>query len=363
MSPSPSTEPVVLSADRRALDEFWSAHRRHQLIGLRTSGTTTGNGRIIVRTTDSWVDSFPPTARICALTSADTVWIPGPMGATMNLFAACLAQHTGARWTVDDPRSATVWQLTPARLTKVLDAGLPGSDRLRGVIVAGDGLSPVVRDRARAAGLAVTHYYGAAELSMIAMGSCRDDLELFDRVEVSIRSGHIWVRSPWLSRGYLHPHPRGSLRVDPDGFATVGDHGELDGLHLTVTGRDGAVTTAGQTVLLAPLLARLQPLAHGDVFLVGSPREGVGEVLTAVVTEAGDLPVLRRWARAHLEGADRPRRWLCVPDPPLTEAGKIDIGVLGRDSLSRQSSDGRPPGRHDLGRHDLGRSTLDGSRE
>lgn len=226
------TGPVcVLGEGPGVVHQFWQAHRRGRLIGLRTSGTTTGAGRVIVRSTDSWVDSLDAVAQRCALTPHDRIWIPGPMGSTMNLFAACLAVHNGVEWSSDKPECATIWQLTPARLSSLLDAGLPRSQRLREVIVAGDSLSRGLRDRATTRGINVVHYYGAAEMSMIAMGSCRDDLELFDKVEVRTTDGTIWVRSPWLAQGYLRatpdaprqPESPAPLRRSDDGFVTVGD--------------------------------------------------------------------------------------------------------------------------------------------
>lgn len=342
------TGPVcVLGEGPGVVHQFWQAHRRGRLIGLRTSGTTTGAGRVIVRSTDSWVDSLDAVAQRCALTPHDRIWIPGPMGSTMNLFAACLAVHNGVEWSSDKPECATIWQLTPARLSSLLDAGLPRSQRLREVIVAGDSLSRGLRDRATARGLEVVHYYGAAEMSMIAMGSCRDDLELFDRVEARITDGTIWVRSPWLAQGYLQasadePPSSGNpvplrletpapLRRGDDGFVTVGDRGALAGRRLIVAGRDGAVTTAGQTVILAPLLDRLRHRAQGELFLLGLPHAALGQVLTAVVTRRDDLGPVRAWAREHLAGADRPRRWLWVPRPPLTASGKVDLRALALD--------------------------------
>ncbi|AWY96491.1 AMP-binding protein [Propionibacterium freudenreichii] len=334
------TGPVcVLGEGPGVVHQFWQAHRRGRLIGLRTSGTTTGAGRVIVRSTDSWVDSLDAVAQRCALTPHDRIWIPGPMGSTMNLFAACLAVHNGVEWSSDKPECATIWQLTPARLSSLLDAGLPRSQRLREVIVAGDSLSRGLRDRATTRGINVVHYYGAAEMSMIAMGSCRDDLELFDKVEVRTTDGTIWVRSPWLAQGYLRatpdaprqPESPAPLRRSDDGFVTVGDRGALAGRRLIVAGRDGAVTTAGQTVILAPLLDRLRHRAQGELFLLGLPHATLGQVLTAVVTRREDLGPVRAWAREHLTGGDRPRCWLWVPRPPLTASGKVDLRALALD--------------------------------
>lgn len=319
---------MLLDATPDAVEQFWRVHRAHGLIGLRTSGTTTGAARIIVRTTDSWVDSFDATARHCGLAAGDRIWIPGPMSATMNLFAACLAQHAGASWTASDPLDADIAQVTPAGLVRLLDREPSDRQQFRAAIVAGDALSGPLARRAAAEGIRVSHYYGAAELSMVAMGTSADDLHPLERVEISVRDGQIWVRSPWLCTAVVDGGVVHELARDAEGFATVGDRGRLEAGRVQVQGREGAVTTAGETVPLAPLLARMRRLAHGEVFLVGCPDPRIGQVLTAVVTESGDIDVLRRWARTELVGAQRPRRWACVPRPPVTPAGKTDLRAL-----------------------------------
>lgn len=319
----------VLTTRPDAVAQFWQAHRDHRLVGLRTSGTTTGTSKTIVRTTDSWVDSFDAIARRCDLGPEDRIWIPGPMSATMNLFAACIADHISASWTVSDPGSATVAQLTPARLVRLLDQGLARYPRLQSAIIAGDGLSPVVAERAHDQGLHLSHYYGTAEFSMIAMGTSAADLALFDQVDVQIRQGHIWVRSPWMCEGVVKDGAYTPLPRQQSGFSTVNDFGRLEGTHLLVDGREGAITTAGATVPLAPLLARMRPVVtHGELYLLGCPDAHVGQVLTAVVTDQDDLDPLRAWAKQELSGALRPRHWAWVPKPPLTPAGKVDIRAL-----------------------------------
>lgn len=328
----------VLDPSVRAAEQFWQAHRAQRLIGLRTSGTTTGRPRTIVRTTQSWVGSFDAVARRCELGPSDEVWIPGPMSATMNLFAACLAEHVGASWTAAGEESASVAQLTPAGLVRLLDEEPSRHRELRAVIVAGDTLSAALSARAEAAGLNLTHYYGAAELSMVAIGSSASDLVPFDQVDVRVDHGVVRVRSPWLCTGVISDDGYVDLARDAEGFATVGDHGHLDAGRLFVDGRDGAVTTAGQTVALAPLLARMKGVVAGEVFLVGVPHPWIGQVLTAVVTNTDDLAVLRHWARRELAGAERPRRWECVTKPPLTPAGKVDVRALAEQLGKRGSS-------------------------
>src|SRR5690606_5658448 len=145
----------------------------------------------------------------------------------------------------------------------------------------GAGLDPVQRERAAASGLELVAYYGAVELSFVAVDT-GDGLRPFPEVDVAVRPqpgtslGEVWVRSPWVSQGYL-AGARGPLRRD-GAWATVGDLAELpDGAGpapatsavplgsgsgpLVLRGRgDGAVLTAGATVVPEDVEAALRPV-------------------------------------------------------------------------------------------------------
>lgn len=303
---------------------FWWAHRHGRPIAVHTSGTT-GRPRTILRSTASWVDSFGPAAERLGITSSSRFHIPGALTATMNLFAACIAQYAGARWSCD-PNGATHVALTPSGLSRELDSRRLASGTV--VLVAGDGLRRRVRDRAVDHGLRVEHYYGATELSLVAWGSCRDDLRLFDEVEVRIEDGSIWVRSPWLSDGPAPDSPLGPWRRGEDGFVSIGDRGRLDGNLLVVSGRAGAITTGGVTVELAPLAERLREVAIGEIHVVGIPHPVVGQVLGCAVSRRDDIERLRSWSHSHLAPAERPREWSVIAHTPLTAAGKLDMAAL-----------------------------------
>ncbi|QWZ09595.1 AMP-binding protein [Nocardioides panacis] len=275
----------------------------------------------MVRTTDSWVSSFDAVSRLAGLGAGSRVWVPGPLAATMNLFAAVHATVTGARL-VDDLAQATHAHLTPGDLARVLGPALAGVT----VVVAGDRLSPGLHDRAVAAGATVHHYYGAAELSFVAWGAHAEDLRPFPGVRVQVRDGEIWVRSPFVCDGYAGSP--GPLRRDADGFATVGDHGLLADGRLVVLGRPDAVTTGGATVPLSAVEPVLRAAATGEVVVVGLPHEDLGAVLAVVLTSPGDHGPLLAEARRALAGAHRPRVWFHVADLPLTPAGKVDRAAL-----------------------------------
>jgi long-chain acyl-CoA synthetase len=299
------------------------AHDRGELIALRTSGTTS-DPRSVVRTTDSWVDSFPHVSRLAGIDRHARVWVPGPLSATMNLFAAVHARYVGAT-VVDAPDGATHAHLTPALLHGALQQGtdLAGAH----VVVAGDRLPRDLAERAVAGGASVSHYYGAAELSFVAWGRHEDDLRPFPEVEIEVRGGVVWVRSPYLSNGY--DGADGPFTVDADGFATVGDRGSLDGGMLTVAGRGAdVVLTGGATVLVADVELGLRRAGVPDVVVVGVPHRRLGSVVAAVVADVAVADRARAAARDGLSSVQRPRLWFHLPQFPLTAGGKVDRAAV-----------------------------------
>ena len=304
---------------------FLEAHGTGRSVALRTSGST-GAARSVVRTTDSWVSSFAHISSILGMDSCSRVWLPGPVSSTMNLFAAVHARFTGAE-IVSSPTDATHAHLTPAMLGRALDDDLP----LAGVhvVVAGDRLPVSVHDRAVAAGIRVSHYYGSAELSFVAWGSHEGDLRPFPEVEVVLRDGILCVRSSYICQGY--DGAGGPFERDEDGFATVGDRGLLLDGFVRVAGRGtDFVTTNGATVHVADVEQALRPLVTGDLVVVGVPHPELGEVVAAVLTDASSLPAARAEARRVLSASHRPRRWFHVADLPLTPAHKVDRVALSR---------------------------------
>lgn len=307
------------------------AHERGELLSLRTAGTTS-HPRSVLRTTASWVDSFPHVSRLTGIDQRARVWVPGPMAATMNLFAAVHARTVGATL-VDAPGEATHAHLTPA----ILLAALSGGAELQGVhvVVAGDRLSREMAERAAACGARTSHYYGAAELSFVAWGSCEEDLRPFPGVEVQLRAGTIWVRSPYLSLGY-GGGVDGPFDRDGGGFATVGDRGSIEHGLLTVAGRGSElVLTGGATVLVADVEQTLRRATGSDVVIVGVAHPRLGQLVAAVLTEPATVSGIRAVARAELAPAQQPRLWFSVPSFPVTASGKVD-----RTALSVQAEAG-----------------------
>jgi long-chain acyl-CoA synthetase len=321
------------------------------LLVVLTSGST-GAPRAVVRTLKSWTSSHRMVDAAFGLRADDVIWAPGPLSSTLTLFAAHHAHVTGRRAVLSGPwrgvpaalahgaADTTVVQAVPPIIADVLDAIEAGLlPRLRTAVVAGARVPARLREHARALGVRLVEYYGAAELSFVTI-----DGDPVPGADVGLRScgrrdgsGEIWVHSPYVALGYVDQlQGPGPLQL-VDGWATVGDHGRMrpDGT-LEVLGRGhDAVTVGGHTVQVADVEAVLHQVPGvAEVVCVGEPHERFGQRLVAVVrpTPGADPgPALKAAARAELPPAARPTRWVVVTDLPRTPAGKIarsDVAAL-----------------------------------
>jgi acyl-CoA synthetase (AMP-forming)/AMP-acid ligase II len=196
-------------------------------------------------------------------------------------------------------------------------------------------MSDSLREHAAARGIRLTEYYGAAELSFVAIGD-GGALSPFPGVDVELRPSaaggtarELWARSPYVALGVVGG---GMLRRDDEGFATVGDLAEPIGSEaFRIVGRgDAAITTAGATVLAEDVEARLTASPGiAAAVVIGAPHELLGERIVAVVELDGtmDAAAVVSSARQRLPAAERPRQWF-VSTIPMTDSGKPARGLL-----------------------------------
>lgn len=297
----------------------------HGRLVVGTSGST-GCRRLVHRSQRSWTDSFAAFSDATGITAADRVGVTGPLRFSLQLFAAVHARWQGCA-VVDGGAEATVLHAVPAVLADLLDAGPPAG--LHTVVVAGARLRPELAERATRAGLRVVEYYGATELSLVAIGE-PGRLRLFGQVDAVLRDGVLWVRSPYLSEGYLGAS-QGPMRRDREGYATVGDRAELDpDGGVRPLGRDAVVEVGGTPVQLDDVEAVLAGLPGVRAAVVaGRPHHRLGGVLAVAVEldPGADLAEIKRDARGALPAAALPRHWRVLDALPRTSAGKVDRGA------------------------------------
>jgi long-chain acyl-CoA synthetase len=267
----------------------------------------------------------------------DLVLLPAPPSASLTLFSLAHALENGPTPVLGPASTRTAgyseavcFHGTPQGLRAVLDAGPP--PRLRTALVGGSHLDAELRAQAEAAGIRVTAYYGAAELSFVAVDE-GDGLRPFPGVDLEIRGGELWVRSPFVALEYVGTP--GPLRRDGS-WATVGDRAELVDGRVRLLGRaDDAILSASATIVPEEVEEVLRSIPGiRDAIVFGMPRDRVGTLVAAFVELDGSRLVdIRGACEARLAPAHRPRRWF-VAELPRTSSGKPARAEAVRRSLA-----------------------------
>jgi long-chain acyl-CoA synthetase len=338
------------------------------LIGL-TSGTT-AVPKAFTRTRRSWQQSFEASIEFFGLTPEDKTLAPGPLAASLNLYALaeCLYAgsefHSLARFDVGDAHAAVVHDgitrlvLVPTMLRLLSERGLSGGVDASGIgtiICAGSKLDARTLEAARrwAPNATIFEYYGASELSFVSGAGLRpgQDPELggtgigqpFPGVRIRIlddagaelpegRDGNICVRSGMVSDGYLWGDDGDALRGF-DGWYTVGDQGYLSGGTLHMLGRrSDMIITAGTNVYphevelaLASVPGVASAVAAGRADDVRGQR-----VVAAVLLSHGGVTAtqLKAGVEDVLARTKRPLEYFALAELPLTDRGKISRQLL-----------------------------------
>ncbi|WP_158865739.1 class I adenylate-forming enzyme family protein [Leifsonia sp. AG29] len=315
-APAAQTAAAVAAASRADLGGIgWAA---------LTSGSS-GSPRVVLRTDRSWAASFATVARLLDAGPDDAVALTAPASSSLTLFSLAHALGGGPRPLLRDHSAATCFHGTPEGLRRLVESGT--APHLRSALVGGSRLDPELRVAAETAGIRVTSYYGAAELSFVAIDR-GDGLVPFPGVEVELRDGDVWVRSGFVASGYAGAP--GPLRRE-GAWATVGDRAEWGGAEgrgdrLRLLGRaDDAILSASATIVPDEVEGALRSVPGvRDAVVFGLPVSRVGSLVAAMIEPEGASPSLaelRARAAERLAPAHRPRRWF-AGELPRTASGK-----------------------------------------
>ena len=357
---------------------------------LRTSGSTTGTGRLIAMSAAALMTSAGATH--ARLGGPGTWLLPLPAHHVAGLQILIRSLEAGAEPVVVDTSagfsptaladalssarpstgaaaSRLYVSLVPTQLVRVLQdlearRALSDADA---VLLGGAAADPALLARARSRGITVVTTYGMSETG----GGCVYDGRPLEGVEITIQApdaegaGRILISGPVLAEDYLQPP--GRRPDDGEGFHCSGgkrvlatsDRGRLhpDG-RLEVLGRlDDVIITGGVKVEprhVEEALTGIDGVAEACV--VGLPDEQWGSrVVAAVVLEPGgpkrwDGAALREAVRDRLDGAHAPKRVVVLEALPLRPSGKVDRREVARllaaalvGSLPATSEDRRKP--------------------
>ena len=345
---------------------------------LRTSGSTTGTGRLIAMSAAALVASARAThARLggpgtwllplpahhvagmqILIRSLEAGTEPVVVDTSSGFSPAALAEAlSSARRSTGAAASRLYVSLVPTQLVRVLrePAASRALTEADAVLLGGAAVDPALLARARQAGIRVVTTYGMSETG----GGCVYNGRPLDGVELSIQNpdaegaGRILISGPVLAEGYLQPADRapddagGSfLKSAGKRVLATSDRGRLrsDG-RLEVLGRlDDVIITGGVKVeprTVEEALTGLDTVA--EACAVGLPDTQWGSVvIAAVVLEPAsgqetpgnrggpDGAALREAVRTRLDGAHAPKRIVVLEALPLRPSGKVDRRAVAR---------------------------------
>lgn len=327
-----------------------------------TSGSS-GRPKAFARSHGSWIRSFAALDAAAPVPRDALVLVPGPLSSSHFLFGALHALHAGAcvelrgepvtcgEGLADRLRREPLPQamyVVPTMLARLVAASEPLTAPIT-VYCAGAKLSEALRAELaeRHPGIRVVEYYGASELSFVAIRTPDDGSpagsvgRAVAGVEIAIQDergtavaigtpGQIFVRSDLVFDGYRGEVP-GSAATCRDGWWSVGDTGVMDDAgNLFVAGRGSSlIITGGANVQPEEVEETLAAVPGVRVCaVVGVPHAVLGQEVVAVL-ELHDRTLrradLRRLLSTGLAAVKRPRRYLVAGGPlPLGRTGKVD---------------------------------------
>ena len=345
---------------------------------LRTSGSTTGTGRLIAMSAAALVASARATHARLGGPGTWLLPLPAHHVAGLQILIRSLGAGTepvvvdtssgfsptalaealsSARRSTGAAASRLYVSLVPTQLVRVLQdpqarRALAGADT---VLLGGAAADPALLARARGAGVTVVTTYGMSETG----GGCVYNGRPLDGVELSIQNpdaegaGRILISGPVLAEGYLQPADRapddaggGFLKSSGKRVLATSDRGRLrsDG-RLEVLGRlDDVIITGGVKVEPRTVEEALTGLGMvAEACAVGLPDTQWGSVVVAAVVlepAAGqetpgnrggpDGEALREAVRTRLDGAHAPKRIVVLEALPLRPSGKVDRRAVAR---------------------------------
>ena len=345
---------------------------------LRTSGSTTGTGRLIAMSATALMASARATHARLGGPGTWLLTLPAHHVAGLQILTRSLEAGTepvvvdtsagfsptalanalsSARPSTGAAASRLYVSLVPTQLVRVLQdpqarRALAEADA---VLLGGAAADPALLARARGAGVTVVTTYGMSETG----GGCVYNGRPLDGVELSIQNpdaegaGRILISGPVLAEGYLQPADRapddagGSfLKSAGKRVLATSDRGRLrsDG-RLEVLGRlDDVIITGGVKVEPRTVEEALTGLGTvAEACAVGLPDTQWGSVVVAAVVlepAAGqetpgnrggpDGEALREAVRTRLDGAHAPKRIVVLEALPLRPSGKVDRRAVAR---------------------------------
>ena len=147
-------------------------------------------------------------------------------------------------------------------------------------------------------------------------------------------SGHVWINTPALMKGYFRRDDL-TLRAVANGWFSTGDIGYVDTrgrLYLSGRERD-EINKGGMKIYpsdIDAVVERCESARDVCAFAIDDPIYGqvVGMAVVLKSSSPDTMRVLYEWMKAHLADHKMPSRWWVVDEIPRTSRGKVNRDVV-----------------------------------
>lgn len=313
-----------------------------------TSGSSGAPCRI-ARSFATWMASFRVNQRLFAIGPGLQVAVLGGLVQSLALYGAVEALSLGADLHLLDAlrpdrqslalaaRRVALIYATPTQLRLLIEAGGAPLPDMQRIIVGGSKLDAGLRRdlRALAPAAELHEFYGAAETSFVTLAGpdCPADAvgAPYPGVDLQIRQGEVWVRSPYLFTGYAGD-TAGSAQWDA-GWLSVGEIGRLEAGFLFLSGRKGRVVqVADQNVFPEEVETFLLSQTGVQRAAVLPRPDGLrGQVLVAVLRgDAAQAAGIMAALRDRFGPLKSPKHLIWRDDWPVLASGKTDLAAIAR---------------------------------
>ncbi|MBP82660.1 MAG: hypothetical protein CMO61_02295 [Verrucomicrobiales bacterium] len=349
------------SIDDSGLNEFLTEDCGIEAAVVMATSGTSGGFKFAVLPKKALLNSAGRVIGHCGLTGED-VWLAGLSGfhvGGLGIYAR--AYMAGSRlvdfpghWERDGRRlvsvieenGATLTSMTPTHLHDLVSHGMKAPSSLRGLLLGGGKMEPILVDRARQLGWPVWPSYGMTEAcSQIATSTdgSIDHLPVLEGWELRTDGEErLAIRGESLFAGYAIKESAGwrfDEARDGEGWFVTGDRCVLEKGILQFRGRvDDLVKVSGELVSISRLNSLAGRIAHDhgmDVAVVAVPDERRENSLVLVVeaSRSGGREMLS-WINAELDPIERIGRAVSVEKLPRTEIGKLDRDTLQSEAMA-----------------------------
>lgn len=296
-----------------------------------TSGSTAAPRRI-VRSMASWIRSFQINAKLFGIGPGVRVAVLGGLEQSLSLYGAVEALYLGADLQMQAARAQLIYA-SPAQLRLLVAAGA-GLPDLAQIVVGGSKLDAKLRaDLAQICGAKITEFYGAAEASFITISDAATPQDSVGRpypgVELDLRAGQIWVRSPYVFDRYAGADQGGA--VWQDDWLSVGEMGRMQEGFLYLSGRAGRMVTVADHNVFPEEIEAVIGAMEGVAQVAVLPRQDDfrGVHMVAVVQgDAAQEGAILAGARAVFGAMKAPKSVIWRGEWPLLPSGKTDLRML-----------------------------------